>query len=243
MPAQQQECAVEVSSRWPHIAAALSLALAGAAWAQTAAGGDAPDQPEYVWNEMQGEKLQALRAKGDPVRGEITFEICQGCHRVHALGRADGSYPRLAGQHDTVLIKQMTDVRAGRRRNERMLPFVDKHVVSPQDIADIAAFLTRLPVPADNGKGPGTDLPKGAAIYLDQCATCHGRAGEGDANRFYPRVSGQHFKYLLREMIDIRDGARLNANPKMIGVVKHYADSELEAAADFMSRLPLSTPR
>jgi len=32
--------------------------------------------------------------------------------------------------------------------------------------------------------------------------------GEGGANRFYPRVSGQHFKYMPREMIDICDGVR-----------------------------------
>jgi hypothetical protein len=49
------------------------------------------ESPDYVWNEMQGEKLQALRAKGDVLRGEIAFEVCQGCHRGRAP-RPDGSY-------------------------------------------------------------------------------------------------------------------------------------------------------
>jgi cytochrome c553 len=188
---------------------------------------------------MQSEKLQALRAKGDPLRGEITFEICQGCHRAGALGRADGSYPRLAGQHDTVLIKQMTDVRAGRRHNPRMLPFADKHVISPQDIADIAVYLKGLPVPPNNGKGPGTELALGRRIYDKDCATCHGDNGEGDGDKFYPRVSGQHFKYLQRESIDIRDGVRLNANPKMIRAIRRYTNAEIAAVADYMSRFPL----
>ncbi len=228
---------------WRRVVSVLGMALAGAVLADSTSAKDAADEPEYLWNEMQGEKLQALRAKGDPARGEITFEVCQGCHRAQALGRPDGSYPRLAGQHDTVLIKQMTDVRAGRRKNEKMLPFIDRHEIGPQDVADIAVYLSRLPVPPDNGKGPGTDLARGEKSYKARCATCHGPGGEGDANRFYPRVSGQHFKYMLREMIDIRDGARLNANPRMVEVVKAVSNAELEAMADYMSSLPVSPAR
>lgn len=218
----------------------LALLGPGAASAQGAGQGDGP---EYVWNAMQGEKLQALRAKGDPARGEITFEICQGCHRAKALGRPDGSYPRLAGQHDTVLIKQMTDVRAGRRQNDKMLPFADKHVISPQDIADIATYLAALPVPPDNGRGPGDRLEAAKARYDADCADCHGKAGEGDANRFYPRVSGQHYKYLLREAIDIRDGRRANAYPRMREIVKGLSDRDLSDLADYMSRLPIAPAR
>ncbi len=219
--------------------------LAGAAWLLCAsAGAQTPvSDPDYVWNAMQGEKLMALRAKGDALRGEITFEICQGCHRSKALGRPDGSYPRLAGQHDTVLIKQMTDVRAGRRRNDKMLPFVDRHAVSTQDIADIALYLSGLPVPPDNGKGPGGNLEAARKTYEAECAQCHGRSGEGDEAQFYPRVSGQHFKYLLRESIDIRDGTRTNSNPRMRAIVKPMSDDQLQALADYMSRLPLTPPR
>ena len=41
--------------------------LAGAAWLLCAsAGAQTPvSDPDYVWNAMQGEKLMALRAKGD----------------------------------------------------------------------------------------------------------------------------------------------------------------------------------
>lgn len=213
--------------------------LASGVLAQAGTNGGATEEPEYTWNAMQGEKLQALRAKGDPARGEITFEICQGCHRARALGRTDGSYPRLAGQHDTVLIKQMTDVRAGRRKNDKMLPFIERHAVSPQDIADIAAYLSKLPVPANNGQGPGNDLATAERIYADKCVSCHGAAGEGDANEFYPRLSGQHYKYLVREMTDIRDGSRLNANPRMVEVVKGMPDSMVQIVSDYISRLPV----
>lgn len=230
-------------SRWRLAPAALCLGLAGAmsTQAQTAAGG--AEDGAYVWNAMQGEKLLALGAKGDAGRGEITFEICQGCHRTHALGRPDGSYPRLAGQHVTVLIKQMTDVRAGRRKNEKMLPFIDRHVTSPQDIADIAAYLTRLPSPANNGRGRGDALAQGEQIYQSRCAECHGREGQGDADRFHPRLNGQHYRYMLREMIDIRDGTRGNSSPRMVEIVKPLTTAELEAVGDYISRLPTDKAR
>lgn len=198
------------------------------------------EAPDYIWNEMHAEKLQALKAKGDVLRGEIAFEVCQGCHRAGALGRPDGTYPRLAGQHATVLIKQLTDIRAGRRDNPRMYPFADRHVLGPQDIADIALFLQGLPVPANQGKGPGDDLERGRTLYANDCASCHGDAGEGDEGKFYPRVSGQHYAYLLREGIEIRDGRRRNANPKMVKVVKAYSDADMRAVSDYMSRFAVS---
>lgn len=196
------------------------------------------ESPDYVWNEMQGEKLQALRARGDALRGEIAFEVCQGCHRNRALGREDGKYPRLAGQHASVLVKQMTDVRAGRRDNSRMYPFASEHVLGPQDIADIAVYLQSLPSDDRNGRGPGGDLARAKAAYLRDCAECHGERGEGHGPGFMPRLSGQHFHYLVHEGRSIRDGERRNADPKMVKVIKPYTDAELEAVMDYVSRLP-----
>lgn len=190
----------------------------------------------YVWNEMRGEKLLALRAKGDVQRGEIAFEVCQGCHRSGALGRSDGSYPRLAGQHASVLIKQMTDVRAGRRDNPKMFPFANQHVVTTQEVADIAAFLQSLPSPADNGKGDGREIEKGRASYEADCSNCHGDNGEGNADKFYPRLAGQHYEYLVRQAVAIRDGERRNANPRMVKAVKRYSDTDLQAVSDYISR-------
>lgn len=199
----------------------------------------APDD----WNAPYPEKTEALALKGDIARGEAAFVICQGCHRVGALGRADGSYPRLAGQHATVLIKQLADVRSGRRSNPKMLPFADHQVLSVQEIADIAAFLQQLPVPANQGQGAGSDLVRGRQLYEHDCLTCHGAQGEGKADQFYPRLSGQHYRYLLRENRLIRNGERRNANPEMAHAIRAYSDEELSAVADYISRLPVAPAR
>ncbi|HWS04876.1 MAG TPA: c-type cytochrome [Burkholderiaceae bacterium] len=195
--------------------------------------------PPEVWNAPYPEKTAALAAKADATRGASAFEICQGCHRAGALGRPDGSYPRLAGQHATVLIKQLTDVRSDRRSNVKMLPFADHQALSVQDIADIAAYLQALPVPPSQGQGPGGDLARGRQLYDRDCQACHGQMGEGKADRFFPRVSGQHYQYLLRESRMLRDGQRRNVHPEMTAAIAKYTDDELAAVSDYMSRLPV----
>jgi cytochrome c553 len=202
-----------------------SLALAGT-----------PPEP---WNAPYAEKTAALSLKGDIARGAAAFEICQGCHRAGALGRADGSYPRLAGQHANVLVKQMADVRSGRRNNLKMLPFADHQALSVQDIADIAAYLQSLPVPPTQGQGTGTDLARGRQLYERDCLVCHGKQGEGKADQFFPRISGQHYAYLLREGGLIRDGKRHNAHPDMVLAIGKYSDEDTAAVSDYISRLPV----
>jgi len=191
----------------------------------------------FTWNRMTADRRQALDAKGDQERGKVAFEPCRGCHLKDAAGRPDGSYPRLAGQHASVLIKQMADIRAGDRDNWKMSPFVDKHVLTPQDMADIAVFVQGLPVPAKHGIGPGTNPQRGQDLYERDCARCHGKEGMGSAAEFFPRLQGQHFRYLLREAIAIRDGGRRNSNPDMIQAIRGYTDADLEAVNDYISRI------
>jgi len=189
-----------------------------------------------AWNEIKGELKEALQAKGNPVRGEAAFQPCQGCHRKDASGRVSGAYPRLAGQHANVLMKQIADIRSGRRSNVKMEPFIDDHVLTAFDIADIAVYLEALPIPAANGKGPGTALTLGKQLYDKDCADCHGAKGEGNSAKFYPMVAAQHYRYLLREIQYIRDGDRRNANPDMILLIKNYKSADMEAVADYMSQ-------
>jgi cytochrome c553 len=190
----------------------------------------------YTWNEAKGEKLEALELTGDPENGEEIFEICSACHLPSGAGRPDGTFPQLAGQHSTVLIKQMADIRMGLRDNPIMYPFA-KTMVDPQELADVSAYIQTLPIPGDNGRGNGENLEQGKALYDANCVECHGEFGEGSEKDFYPVLAGQHYKYMLRQVTDIRDGRRRNANPDMVEIVKKYTDEELDAVVDYMSRL------
>jgi cytochrome c553 len=201
----------------------------------TCAGQAAAQAP--AWNEIKGELKTALEAKGDPTRGAAAFEQCEGCHRKDASGRVSGAYPRLAGQHATVLMKQIADIRSGLRNNPKMDPFVDNHVLTAYEIADLAVYLQSLPIADTNGKGAEASVAQGKALYEQSCVECHGSKGEGSAAKFYPMVAAQHYKYLLREMQFIRDGDRRNGNPDMIKVIKGYSTADLEGLAAYMAQL------
>jgi cytochrome c553 len=185
------------------------------------------------------EQAAALAVKGDPGKGRVAYTVCRGCHRADGSGRADAEYPQLAGQHASVLIKQMADVRSGLRLNPKMHPFVGSDVVSTDEIAHIAAYLASLPVPAGNGKGDGRDLERGKALYQKDCAGCHGGHGEGNGEKFIPRVGGQHYGYLVRESkaIQALAGNRRDADPEMVKAIVDYSYKDIAAVSDYMSRL------
>jgi cytochrome c553 len=191
----------------------------------------------YTWNAPDQDMNKALSHKAAVKNGQAAYRICKGCHKADGSGLADADYPQLAGQHASVLIKELMDIRAGRRDNPRMYPFAGDWIVSAEELADIAAYLNKLPPTAGNGKGDGTRLAVGKALYEKDCANCHGSNGEGDAKKFYPMVAHQHYVYLKRETRESRDQGRRNANPEMVKVLKNYCDADIEAVSDYMSRL------
>jgi len=192
--------------------------------------------------ETTGELKAVLDLKGDPVRGKAAYDDCAGCHRKDASGKASGAIPRLSGQHASVIIKQIVDIRGGRRTNPPMKPIVDDPDLNAQAFADIASYLQALPIVGTRGTGPGSDLARGQALFAKNCAACHGSKGEGRADSFYPMVAAQHYSYLLRELGLIRDGGRGNSNPAMVALVRTHTPADLDALADYMSRLPPPKP-
>lgn len=192
----------------------------------------------YQWNASDADLEKALAHKASIKKGEAAYRVCKGCHKADGAGVAEADYPQLAGQHASVIIKQMVDIRSGRRDNPRMYPFAGAWIVSLDEIADIAAYLNHLPPTAENRKGDGSKLALGKALYEKDCASCHGKDGAGDAKKFYPMVAHQHYNYLRAQTRESRDLGRRNANPEMVAVLKQYSDADIDAVSDYMSRLP-----
>ena len=195
---------------------------------------------DYKWNAQGGEKSEALNKKGDKKAGAEGYEVCGACHLPSGAGRPDGTFPQLAGQHTTVLIKQMADIRAGLRDNPTMYPFAAT-LTDPQELADVSTYIESLCIPVEHGKYEGADaaikVAKGKELYEKQCLECHGKQGEGNKEKFYPVIAGQHYKYLLRQMTEIRDGHRRNANPDMVKVIKPYTNEQLVAISAYQASL------
>ena len=193
------------------------------------------------WNPGGGEQEDALHLKPNIDNGRKVWEICSACHLQEGWGTTDGEYPQLAGQHSTVLIKQLADIRALNRDNPTMYPFaVPDRIGGTQAIADVVAYIERILMNPEHGKGPRKDaesLAKGKALYHENCAGCHGENGEGDAEEYYPRIAGQHYKYMLRQFEWIRVGKRRNANPEMHEQIKRFTLDEEINVINYVSYL------
>ena len=151
-----------------------------------------------------GEKSEALNKKGDAKAGEEGYETCGACHLPSGAGRPDGTFPQLAGQHTTVLIKQMADIRAGLRDNPTMYPFAAT-LTDAQELANVAAYIEKLVysalntastipnqaiTPTRTGKlraDTEKRLAEGKALYEKECLECHGKNGEGVKDKFLSR--------------------------------------------------------
>lgn len=78
----------------------------------------------------------------DAAKGKTLYAVCIQCHGEKGEGNPSQKGPKLSGQHDWYVIKQVTDIKSGVRKNPEMLPHVKG--LSEQDIKDLAAYIVTL---------------------------------------------------------------------------------------------------
>jgi cytochrome c553 len=186
---------------------------------------------------------QATKARADLEHGSQLFTQCVSCHGGDGTGAESGETPRIAGQHPAVLLKQLVDFRHGKRWDFRMEEHAKDHYLkTPQDIADVVAFVAQLDGGSQRGTGDGTQTTEGARIFGGRCASCHGPSGAGSAQDAVPRLGGQHYGYLMRQMYDAVDGRR-PAMPRVHPRAIEPLDFEqVRAVADYLSRMAWDAP-
>ncbi len=171
--------------------------------------------------------------------GQRIYHNCSICHQPEGWGSKDGLFPQIAGQHLSVIIKQLEDIRSHKRNNKIMNRFsAEAELQGTQDILDVASYVANLPMTQAGGKGSGKRLKHGYETYQLHCLVCHGRFAEGDAERKIPLLAGQHFLYLKRQFEAIRNGKRGNGDPEMIRRTRDISMERTEAVLDYISRLP-----
>jgi cytochrome c553 len=181
---------------------------------------------------------KALTLTPNISNGLEIYRGCAACHTPEGWGLASGVVPQLAGQHHNVVIKQLADIRSGNRANQLMVPYSSVEAIGgAQAVADVAGYIDTLEISVENGKGAGVDLELGARLFAENCVRCHGAEGEGDNEKFRPRIQAQHYNYLVTQFQQIRNGERDNADPEMVAQIKNFEDREMRAVLDYVSRL------
>jgi len=178
-----------------------------------------------------------------PPDGSRLYRPCVVCHQPNAWGSPDGAIPSLAGQQERYLERQLAVFRSGARVDTAM-QIVTAHpsVTYQDDIVALARYLTALDPNPNPVQGSGKHLRVGQELYTHICADCHGVAGQGEAANRVPRIAGQNYPYLKRQ---IEAAATLHkglAPPEMTSALHSMRPQELDALADYISRLGNSEP-
>ncbi|MBS1161086.1 MAG: cytochrome c4 [Proteobacteria bacterium] len=183
--------------------------------------------------------------KGNALAGKAKAEDerCVECHG-HDGNANDiedgvgniGKFPRLAGQQVGYIIKQFAEFRSGKRSNDTMA--IMAKTVADADLADIAAYFASQKLVAGDRREAD---PLGRNLFLNgdagrgilPCAGCH-----TPAQPEYPRLAGQHRRYLQKQLIEWRAGERRNSpGGIMNAVAQGLTDREIDALADYVSSL------
>jgi cytochrome c553 len=184
------------------------------------------------------ELLTVLRAKPNLDQGAELFRNCAVCHGREGGGTSDGGVARIAGQHFSVIAKQLVDYRNDRRWDMRMEHFSDRHhLAGAQAIADVAGYITHLSVEVPPGVGDGDLVDHGAEVYAQRCQSCHGRSADGDEKAMIPRIAGQHYEYLMRQIYTAVDGQRPNFSQAHVRLLARLERDDIVGLADYLSRL------
>jgi cytochrome c553 len=172
-------------------------------------------------------------------RGRALFhEHCARCHGMEAGGDGAHAIPALAGQRFDYLVRQLANF-AGQERDSATMHGVlaNQGLRAPQTWADIAGFLNRLPMSQPVMTGSGVKVSLGGAIFHEQCASCHRADAQGDVEGFVPSLRHEHYPYLVAQMHRIGRGDRHNVDENLARFLRSFDEVEIDAVADYLSRL------
>jgi cytochrome c553 len=178
---------------------------------------------------------------GDPEAGREKATACAACHGPDG-NSFNPAWPKLAGQHEGIIVKQLKDFQAGVRQDPLMSPMAAP--LTDQDMLDLAAFFASQPKQigeADPGLvAEGEQLYRGGnlATGVAACAACHTPSGIGNPAANFPRLGGQHAAYTAKALRDFRSSERSNDAAQMMrNVASRMTDAEIEAVASYIQGL------
>lgn len=169
----------------------------------------------------------------DPEAGRAKSQACAACHGADG-NSSSGAFPNLAGQNWRYIYMQLKDFKEGRRKDPVMSPMAEP--LSRQDMIDIANFYAaRRPTPS-SFRADEEKIKLGKAKADETlCAMCHlgGFAGQNEI----PRVAGQQYEYIVKQMKDFKARTRTNDAGNMTSVARTLSDADIENLAHYITSL------
>lgn len=180
-------------------------------------------------------------AAGDAAEGKQKVAVCTACHGADGNGIAP-NFPKLAGQSENYLFKQLKDIKAGDRSVVEMTGMLDN--LNEQDLADIAAHFSSLNVQL--GQAAEDQVAKGQEIFragiadkgVAACTACHGPNGKGNNAARFPSLSGQTAVYVESTLKKFAAAERSNDPAGMMrDIAVKMNDAEIAAVAQYVQGL------
>jgi cytochrome c553 len=164
-----------------------------------------------------------------PIRDKLV--LCQSCHGPEGVPPST-DFPILAGQHLHYLYVQLKDYKSGLRANDIMQPIVAD--LDKEDMLLLAEYYSKKPWPDQPvlDPDPGADKVGKTVVNAGQCVACH--LGGFEGNSRVPRVSGQHYEYLKKTMLDFKTKAR-NNSPAKGSLMASFSDEDIEKVSRYLS--------
>ncbi|PWK83895.1 c-type cytochrome [Fulvimonas soli] len=227
-------------------AVALAFALsAGAVSAQeaakTPAAASSSAQPAPAAAAPAAETAAAK--PGDAAAGQGKAAACGACHGMDG-NSSDPQYPKLAGQHESYIVRQLTDFKSGKRQNPIMLGMATP--LSEQDMHDIGAYFaskSALPGVADEAlveQGQKLFREGDAERGVPACMACHSIDGRGNPGAMYPQLTSQHAQYIQATLKAWHDGTAWGDDAQaqiMPSIAKKLDDKDIAALASYIEGL------
>jgi cytochrome c553 len=190
----------------------------------------------------------ASRALGEQLalKGSAGLGACAVCHGALGEGNASAGFPRLAGQAEYYLARQMESFANGSRKNSVMSSIARR--MSRAQVEAVSLYyagLTAPPMPAAAAapalieRGRTLASAGDASRQVQACVNCHGPAGTGEQPAF-PYLAGQHGAYLVSSLAQWRNGTRRTDPTQQMNIIaRQLGEQDIEAvAAYFASQAP-----
>lgn len=188
---------------------------------------------------MRGGMGQAQVSQGEPEGGKaIATQVCAACHGVNG-NSIQAAFPRLAGQKENYLYRQLLNFASGARQNELMAGIVSG--LTDRNMQDVAAYFSRQARNANPELPKDLASPNGQRIFtqgdparqIPACANCHGEGAQMARRASPPLLDGLSSGYVEAQLSALKNGTRSQAM-MMPMIASRLTDVEIKAVAAYL---------